>query len=60
VNWDGVRVNPKEETWGKKEAFSIGDTVITREAVTAVSATTVILIIVGVGLFLFITYRKRE
>ena len=42
------------------KVLKIGDTVITNEAVTAVSATTVILIIVGVALFLFISYRKRE
>lgn len=60
MNWDGEVVDTKKGTWKSQEAFRIGDTIITNEAVTAVSTTTVVLIILGVALFLFITYRKRE
>lgn len=63
VNWDGEEVNPKEGTWSeikKEEAFKIGDTVITVEAVTAVSATTVVIIIICVLICMAISYRKRK
>ena len=60
MNWDGEVVNTKAGTWRKQEAFRIGDTVITNEAVTAVSTTTIVIIIICVAIFLFISYRKRE
>ena len=60
VNWDGEVVDTKKGTWRSQEAFRIGDKVITNEAVTAVSTTTVVLIILGIAIFLYISYRKRE
>jgi hypothetical protein len=57
VNWDGEVV---DESWFSREAFKIGDTVITNKEVTQVSAVTIVIIIVAVLVCVAISYRKRE
>ena len=57
VNWDGEVV---DESWFSREAFKIGDTVITNKEVTQVSVVTIILIIVAVLVCVAISYRKRD
>lgn len=57
VNWDGEIV---DESWFSREAFRIGDTIITNTEVTQVSVVTILLIIIAVLVCVGISYRKRD
>lgn len=57
VNWDGEVI---DENWFKQEAFTIGNKVITKEEVAAVSGVTVTIIVIIVLICMAISYRKRK
>ena len=57
VNWDGEVV---DDSWFNREAFTIGDLVITNKEVTQVSGVTIAIIIISVLVCVAISYRKRK
>jgi hypothetical protein len=55
VNWDGEVI---DETWFTREAFTIGDVVITNEELTHVLSITLIIVVIILALLVCMWKRK--
>jgi ATP/ADP translocase len=57
VNWDGEVI---DDSWFSREAFTIGNTVITNKEVTQVSGITIVIIVIIVVVCMVVSFRKRK
>ena len=60
VDWDGNEVQYNAISWSEQEAFTIGNTVVTKGDVAKVSGLTIALIVISSLICLYVSWRKRK